>query len=63
MKEALLLVEDLINSSNGVYGLHLNGDPAPWDDLLTGGWFEGWLGGFDEVIDAIHGAEQKQPTP
>ena len=34
----------LINDSTGVYGLHLNGDPAEWDDLLTGGRFEEWLG-------------------
>lgn len=33
----------LINESGGVYGLHLNGDPAPWAELMIGGRFEEWL--------------------
>jgi hypothetical protein len=33
----------LINNSHGVAGLHLNGDGAPWDELLAGGRFEDWL--------------------
>jgi len=40
------LVEDLdelITHSDGVYGLHLNDDPAPWSDLLAGGRYEKWL--------------------
>lgn len=31
---------DLISESEGVAGLHLNGDIAPWDELLPGGRFE-----------------------
>lgn len=31
---------DLISESEGVAGLHLNGDLAPWDELLPGGRFE-----------------------
>lgn len=38
----------LIDESSGVYGLHMNGDPAPWGDLLSGGRFEEWLGSLDE---------------
>jgi hypothetical protein len=37
-------VESLIADSEGVYGLHDNGDPAPWDDLMEGGQFEDWIG-------------------
>jgi len=33
---------DLIKESEGVAGLHLNGDMAPWSDLLEGGRFEDW---------------------
>lgn len=33
-------VEDLIGESCGVYGLHLNGDAAPWSELVAGGRFE-----------------------
>lgn len=39
-------VQDLINNSYGVAGLHLNGDVAPWDELLEGGRFEAWLKDF-----------------
>jgi hypothetical protein len=31
---------DLISESDGVYGLHANGDLAPWDELLPGGEYE-----------------------
>lgn len=37
------LVDDingLIEESDGVYGLHLNGDPSPWSELVEGGRFE-----------------------
>lgn len=33
-------VWDLVGESHGVIGLHLNGDAAPWDELLPGGRFE-----------------------
>lgn len=41
--EACKAFESLINESKGVYGLHLNGDPSPWEELLEGGRFEEWL--------------------
>lgn len=37
-------VEALIADSEGVYGLHHNGDPSPWDELQQGGQHEDWLG-------------------
>lgn len=42
-------VLDLVSDSDGVYGLHRNGDPAPWTELMDGGRFEEWL---NPVIDA-----------
>ena len=42
-------VSDLIDNSDGVYGLHLNGDPSPWNSLLKGGRDEGWMIDFSEV--------------
>lgn len=36
-------LDALIADSEGVYGLHLNGDPAPWSELTEGGRFEDWL--------------------
>jgi hypothetical protein len=36
-------INDLIGESDGVAGLHLNGEIATWGELLEGGRFEGWL--------------------
>lgn len=33
-------IDSLIGESTGVYGLHQNGDPAPWHELLAGGRFQ-----------------------
>jgi len=49
--EILHKVDDLMTDSVGVAGLHMNGDLAPWDSLLTGGFFEDWLLGFTELVD------------
>ena len=45
-------IEGLIEESDGVTGLHLNGDVAPWDELLDGGRFEEWmpLNGFRSLL-------------
>jgi hypothetical protein len=40
--------KDLVAESGGVYGLHQNGDPAPWSELCRGGRFEDWCGVFDD---------------
>ena len=58
-REGLSAVEDLINESTGVYGLHRNGDGAPWEELRTGGRFEEWLVKFDAAIAAIDAALEK----
>ena len=47
LRNGIAAVSALIADSSGVYGLHLNGDPAPWDELLSGGRFEEWLADFD----------------
>lgn len=39
----------LIENSDGVAGLHLNGEIAPWDSLSAGGHFEEWLFPFSET--------------
>lgn len=46
-------VDDLIAESEGVYGLHLNGDPASWDSLTEGGRFEAWLIELERARAAI----------
>jgi hypothetical protein len=49
LKAGIKSVEELIDDSEGVYGLHLNGDGAPWCSLRTGGSFEEWLLDFDKA--------------
>ena len=38
--ELLGNIEDLMDESEGVCGLHLNGDIAPWSELDDGGQFQ-----------------------
>lgn len=40
---AVTQMATLIAESRGVSGLHLNGDEAPWGELLRGGRYEEWL--------------------
>ncbi|MES3674400.1 hypothetical protein QC589_00435 [Halomonas elongata] len=59
-------LNELANSSDGVAGLHLNGDVATWDELFPGGRNEEWLMSFGdeptaclarrdaEVIGSLH---------
>ena len=61
-EKGLSAVEWLISDSQGVIGLHLNGDSAPWASLRTGGHFETWLIEFDEVLAAIT-AHKRPPSP
>ena len=53
MREAstklLKAVDDLISESDGVCGLHRNGDAAPWGSLVAGGEFEEWLLPLEEA--------------
>jgi hypothetical protein len=47
-----LLLDDLdalVDNSEGVAGLHLNGDVASWESLREGGRFETWLMRMDEA--------------
>lgn len=60
LTKGIKAVADLIEQSGGVYGLHLNGDPAPWSDLTTGGYFENWLIDFDDALQALADAERKE---
>jgi len=46
-------VDDLIANSEGVSGLHMNGDVADWESLLPGGLFGAWLVSIDEFRAAL----------
>lgn len=57
---------DLIANSSGVAGLHLNGDEAPWDELLEGGEYEKWLRSLSQAkawLDAESAEARKGVTP
>tara|TARA_R110000851_G_scaffold88070_1_gene192173 strand:- start:2283 stop:2477 length:195 start_codon:yes stop_codon:yes gene_type:complete len=43
LKDAINDFLELIDNSDGVAGLHLNGEVAEWSTLLEGGNFEEWL--------------------
>lgn len=43
LKTVLSDIECLMGDSEGVAGLHRNGDLAPWGDLTDGGSFGDWL--------------------
>lgn len=60
LKELIHDIEALVRGSEGVAGLHKNGDIAPWDDLLDGGRYEGWLP-LTKAEAAIAKAEGGQP--
>ena len=62
-RKGLKAVRMLIEESRGVDGLHLNGDVAPWDELLAGGQFEHWLFDFSAAQGALldYDAAKEQP--
>lgn len=43
----------LVADSEGVYGFHRNGDPAPWSELTEGGRFEEWTLAFEFARSAL----------
>lgn len=50
-------IDDLVSESEGVAGLHLNGDVAEWDDLLPGGPYER-LSSLNDARAALKGASE-----
>ncbi|MCZ0752545.1 hypothetical protein [Aeromonas enteropelogenes] len=46
-------VEALMKESGGVYGLHQNGEPAPWGELVAGGRHEEWLLSLSDAGELI----------
>ncbi|HHQ4697433.1 TPA: hypothetical protein ACSP2Q_000075 [Aeromonas veronii] len=46
-------IDALIKESGGVYGLHQNGDPAPWGELVAGGRHETWLLSLSDAAELI----------
>lgn len=64
-KRAAAVVKDidiLVENSRGVIGLHLNGDEAPWTDLLAGGKYEDWLVSVELLRAALTEPTHPQPA-
>jgi hypothetical protein len=61
---ALADFDVLTGHSGGVYGLHLNGDLAPWGELLAGGRLCAWTAGIAHLRDtlAAHDAEKRRQS-
>ena len=53
-------LDGLVGESDGVSGLHLNGDVATWDEMLPGGRFER-LSSLDELRAAL-ATQHQEPT-
>ena len=51
--DALQQLDDLIANSEGVAGLHKNGDVADWESLMDGGAFGEWLYKLEELRAAL----------
>lgn len=51
LTKGLRAVAGLMAESQGVAGLHLNGDIAAWDDLLQNAWLEDYHEAMNELID------------
>lgn len=49
--KGLKAVSDLMGESDGVSGLHKNGEIATWDELLTSSWLEDFSEAMGEVMD------------
>ena len=50
----LKAVRELIDYSDGVIGLHQNGNIATWGELETGGRFDGWLDAFTQAEGLVY---------
>jgi hypothetical protein len=49
----------LVGESQGVAGLHLNGDIAEWDELLAGGRFDEWLRSLEPLRERVRNYRER----
>ena len=54
-------IDDLVANSQGVTGLHQNGDVAEWPDILEGGSFGAWLRSVETLRAALTPTADKEP--
>jgi hypothetical protein len=51
VKRLVQNIGDLASESEGVAGLHRNGDLAPWDELFQNGWLESYVIARDVIAE------------
>ncbi|AKR48465.1 MULTISPECIES: hypothetical protein [Acetobacter] len=57
-------IQDLKENSEGVSGLHQNGDVADWDSLSEQGRFSSWIGNSESLArTALAKARGENPEP
>jgi len=54
IRKVIIQMERLVLESEGVAGLHQNGDLAPWSELFEGGQFEDWLESLPKAVAMIN---------
>lgn len=54
LHDCISSLDDLIAESEGVYGLHRNGETAPWEDLVEGGAYCEWLSCLERARNALN---------
>ena len=54
-------LEELVAETSGVYGLHLNGAPSPWEEILEGGRFER-ISSLHVVQNLLAAQQPEQPA-
>ena len=57
----LRAIDDLIRHSEGVYGLHRNGDNAPWEELIEGGRYGDWLEDHEALRRSLAALDRLNP--
>jgi len=53
LRDGIKAMQQLMNESSGVYGLHLNGALAPWHELERDGPYGEWLKAFNDAEDIL----------
>lgn len=52
-KRVLHDIDDLVANSEGVVGLHMNGEVADWESIMAGGSFGAWLESVEDLRAAL----------
>ena len=60
-KRVLHDIDDLVANSEGVSGLHMNGEVADWQSIMSGGSFGAWLESVEILRAALPEVKEEKP--